>query len=65
MFATVQLRFIGCPEKLWEGACTLVTSSSGGGVSVTLKPELMASLSVRLISCIANGWWKPVPSGTT
>ena len=64
MFVTVQLRFIGCPEKSSAGACTLVTSSSGGGLSVTLKPALMASLSVRLSSGIGKDGG-PVPSGTT
>jgi hypothetical protein len=65
MFATVQLRVIGCPEKSSAGACTLVTSSSGGGLSVTSKPALIAILSVRLSSCMAKWWCKPVPSGTT
>ena len=65
MLAIVQLTFIGWPEKSCAGARTLVTARSGGGLSVTLKLELMASLSVRLASGMANEWWPPVPSGTT
>src|SRR4051812_33051729 len=53
------------PEKTCGGSCTLVTSRAGGGLSVTVKPELICSLSVRLTSGMANGWWPPVPSGTT
>ena len=39
----VQVTVAGWPEKSWAGAFTLVTSRSGGGLSVTLKPGLIVS----------------------
>ena len=52
---TVQLTVIGWPEKSCGGACTLVVARSAGGLRLTVKAPLIATLSARVNSGIAKG----------